>query len=47
MTKTQIYDALCETLTNYESGTYDANDLYELLVEIQNNWESVITAEEG
>jgi hypothetical protein len=44
----QIYDELCRVLTDYEgNGSEDmasADDLYDMLVKIQNNWESVITA---
>ena len=39
-----IYDKLSAVLTNYESKNATENDLYEILVEIQNQWEVVITA---
>lgn len=49
----QIYDRLCAVLTNYEQTDNDnidyidvAETLYEMLVEIQNKWETVITAQE-
>lgn len=42
----RLYDELCLTLTDYEEGIDDANDLYNMLVKIQNNWETVITAED-
>lgn len=45
-----IYDEICRTLTNYESPENEqdkptAEDLYLLLVKIQNRWEDTITAE--
>ena len=43
-TKQDIYDRLSRVLTDYENGTADAQDLYSMLVKIQVNWESVITA---
>lgn len=43
--KDRIYDELSLTLTDYEEGIDDANDLYDMLVKIQNNWE-MITAQE-
>lgn len=46
--KQAIYDELCRVLTDYEgNGSHQkatADDLYAMLVKIQNNWESVITA---
>jgi hypothetical protein len=39
-----IYDELCRILTDYENNTATADDLYCVLVKIQNNWEYVITA---
>lgn len=48
----RIYDRLCAVLTDYEQTERDTLDyieaaetLYEMLVEIQNNWETLITAE--
>jgi hypothetical protein len=47
--KQEIYDELCKVLTDYEGyGAEEKateNDLYHMLVKIQNNWEDVITAE--
>ena len=40
-----IYDKLCRVLTNYEFGEYDETDLYYMLVEVQNNWDDIISAE--
>lgn len=44
----KIYDEICRTLTDYENEPDMVNEqaLYTLLVKIQNNWESVITAKE-
>lgn len=45
----RIYDRLCFTLTEYEqSDNHESwnNTLYSMLLDIQNNWEAVITAEE-
>jgi len=50
-TKESIYDEMCRILTNYESGGCEegiavtANNLYDMLVKIQNNWENVITCD--
>lgn len=52
-TKRAIYDELSRVLTDYEhpEDVEDYNDidweeeLYTMLVKIQNNWETVITAE--
>ena len=41
--KTIIYDELCRVLTDYENDIVGAEDLYNMLVHIQNNWEAVIT----
>ena len=40
--KKTIYDKMCHLLTDYEN-TYEvkAEDLYWMLVEIQNNWEDL------
>lgn len=48
-TRKSIYDELCEILTEYENpehynGRTGEAELYEMLVKIQNNWETVITA---
>ena len=50
-TKQTIYDELCKVLTNYEAPEKELertteNDLYEMLVKIQNCWEDIITATE-
>ena len=46
-----IYDEISRTLTSYELSEKDdrpaADDLYLLLVKIQNRWEDTITAEVG
>ena len=42
--KHKIYDDLSSILTMYEEGLANADDLYNILVEIQKNWE-YITAE--
>ena len=45
-----IYDELCGVLTDYEGNGSDkkatANDLYHMLVKIQNRWEDVITKQD-
>jgi|GEM_PF-122734 len=45
-----IYDELSTVLTNYEGNGADegasADDLYNMLVKIQNCWESIITADD-
>ena len=48
ITKESIYDEMCRLLTDYEdmNGVTEI-DLYEMLVKIQNNWEAVITVQEG
>ena len=51
LTKQEIYDTICRTLTNYEDDKYPndmfaLDDMYNLLVVIQNNWEEVITIQE-
>lgn len=47
-TKEQIYDEMCRVLTEYENDNdmITENELYDMLVTIQNNWESVITKQE-
>lgn len=50
MTKKNIYDKLSRVLTDYEGNGSEEKatekDLYSMLVEIQNNWEAVITVQE-
>ena len=43
----EIYDEMCRLLTDYEEGSDMVNqgELYDMLVKIQNNWESVITVQ--
>ena len=44
----QIYDEICNVLTLYEEHDDDMSDLlYEMLVKIQNNWETVITVQDN
>ena len=47
-TKEQIYDEMCRVLTEYENDNdmITENELYDILVIIQNNWETVITKQE-
>ena len=53
ITRASIYDELGKLLTDYEHPEevvdYDniewESELYEMLVKIQNNWETVITAQ--
>jgi hypothetical protein len=49
ITKESIYDEMCRLLTDYENGSdmVTEYDFYEMLVKIQNNWEAVITVQEG
>jgi hypothetical protein len=42
-----IYDRLSAVLTDYENDNADSDDLYQMLVDIQNAWEFTITAELG
>lgn len=44
--KMQIYDELSRVLTEYEEGICGPEDLYDMLVKIQNCWEGVITGED-
>lgn len=48
ITKEEIYDEMCSLLTNYENDNdmVTEHELYDMLVKIQNNWETVITAQE-
>lgn len=43
----EIYDEMCRLLTDYENGSdmVTENELYAMLVKIQNNWEDVITVQ--
>ena len=43
--KAKIYDELCAVLTMYENDEATDEDLYDMLIKIQDNWEDVITAE--
>ena len=36
-----IYDKLSRVLTDYEHGNADEKDLYDMLVELQNNWSEI------
>lgn len=49
VTKQSIYDEICTMLTEYEDDNDMITELafYEMLVKIQNNWETVITVQEG
>lgn len=40
----KIYDEMCRVLTDWETQEAVDDDLYWMLVKIQNNWETVITA---
>ncbi len=44
--KNELYDMICRVLTDYEEGNANAEDLYDVLVEVQNRWEDVITAQD-
>lgn len=44
--KKEIYDEICRVLTDYEEGRCGSEDIYLLLVKIQNQWEDTITAED-
>jgi len=35
----ELYSKLTRVLTEYEEGEANEKDLYDVLVEIQNNWE--------
>ena len=47
ITKQALYDEMCRLLTEYEEGSDMVNqgELYDMLVKIQNNWETVITVQ--
>ena len=42
----ELYDRLSQVLTDYEEELIGADELYQMLCEIQNNWETVITVQE-
>ena len=42
--KQKIYDEMCKVLTDWETQEAGDDDLYLMLVKIQNNWETIITA---
>ena len=44
--KTMIYDRRCMVLTDYEEGIATGEELYKMLADIQNAWETVITTQE-
>lgn len=46
ITKQSLYDEMCRVLTDWETQDAVDDDLYNMLVKIQNNWETVITAQE-
>lgn len=53
MDKNAIYDEMCGLLTDYEGmngqdipDEVSADDLYEMLVKIQNNWEELTGEDE-
>ena len=42
MQKNDIYDEMCHLLTDYElDDNVSAEDFYDMLVKIQNNWEEL------
>ena len=43
----RIYDRICHILTDLENGKCGEAELAEVLRDIQNNWECVITFQEG
>ena len=45
ITKESLYDEMCRVLTDWETQEAVDDDLYNMLVKIQNNWESVITVQ--
>ena len=49
VTKQSIYDEICAMLTAHEEArdAVTEDDWYDLVVKIQNNWEAVITKQEG
>ena len=46
ITKQSLYDEMCRVLTDWEMQDAGEDDLYYMLVKIQNNWETVITVQE-
>lgn len=46
-TRESIYDEICRVLTEWETQEAVDDDLYNTLVKVQNNWETVITTEES
>jgi hypothetical protein len=48
MDKNQVYDELCNLLTDFEQmkETVCEEDLYDMLVKIQNNWEELTGEDE-
>lgn len=50
-TKEDIYDIMCQLLTDYEHKEEESNDidweaeLYDMLVRIQRHWEDIITVQ--
>ena len=43
---TKIYDDISAILTMYEQGLADAEDLYNILVEVRDNLKEIITHQE-
>lgn len=43
--RNELYDKLSRVLTDYEEDNCDAEDLYDMLAEIQNAWEGTITCQ--
>ena len=41
MDKNNLYDEMCHVLTDFEYGEAFEEDLYTMLVKIQNNWEEL------
>ena len=51
MQKNDLYDEVCRVLTDYEQQDgedfiVDADDLYQMLVKVQNNWEELTGEDE-
>lgn len=48
MDKNQVYDELCHLLTDFEEmrESVGEEDLYDMLVKIQNNWEELTGEDE-
>lgn len=51
MQKKAIYDEMCGILTDYENNSNgfeeDAENLYEMLVKIQNTWDELVSPADG